>query len=703
MKKLLKPIIITVLLALSLIVPANKKLEAATSYSHAKEFYETCNNLDGQHIELYNGYLYYATYAKLATSEQNLKYTSLGFDITLYANGKSMVISLEKGGDYLRVVDSRNYKQNGTEYEPNEKKESGSNYSLYKISYEDIKTLALAKDNSLATQILSNQRITIILDAIMTTKQYGKVHGSLSEDGKGNVKLSGTTYRLINDSELKELKKVFSTNGHTFESFYDIRQYMSNNTLTVKYKLNGGKVSNGYTSHGDMLYKGSSEYATVKKHMEDLQLISNDIINLTKIGYHLDQEKLWNNNSKYFSPNVKYSPRDIAPNIGKFSTTVTLEANWNPNKYYIEYNSNGGIGYMITDTFTYDKKGNLRNIGYTKQGYEFKEWNTKADGTGTVYKNRQEILNITDKNEGTIVLYAQWEPIVYGITTDKMLGIGGTDKFYEWFNMGFSLNKDIFGGINSISLPTKRGFSFLGYYTSIFGIGLNVVNNSGSIVIPNNQFTEDTTIYANWKAKQYTVIFDKQGGIGGTDSAKVLFGDLMPQADGPVRNGYRFLGYYTQKNGKGTQYYNEFMASDKVYEIDGDLTLYAYWDDDIEPTVNLTSNISIWTNRQIILTADASDFGSGLSSVTIYQGSKIVAEKKDLNGVVKFSLTYDNLQEGAINYKAVATDMNGNTSESFKTIYYDKTAPKGESLQNFSYSNGKLAFDIFVSDYNVQD
>lgn len=702
MKKLLKLITLTILLALTLL-SGTTKIEAATSYSHAKEFYETCNYYDGQHIELYDGYLYYATYAKLATSEQNLKYTSLGFDITLYSKGKSMVISVEKGGKYLKIIDSRNYKLNGIEYAPNEQKASGSNYTLYKISYEDIKRLAYAKNETLAKQILSNEDINIMLDAIMTTKKYGNTHGTLSEDGKGNVTLSGNTYRLINDEDLKEIKKVFSSNGHTFKSFYDIRMMLSNNTLTVKYKLNGGTVSNGYNSKNDMLYKGSSEYATVKKHMEDLQLISNDTINLTRTGYHLDQDKLWSSKGKYFSPQINYSPRDIAPNIGKFSSTVTVEANWIANQYYIEYNSNGGMGYMITDTFTYDTKGNLRNIGYTKQGYEFKEWNTKADGTGTVYKNRQEILNITDKNEGTIVLYAQWEPIVYGITTDKMLGIGGTDKFFEWFNMGFSLNKDTFGGINSISLPTRRGFSFLGYYTSIYGIGTNVVNNSGSIVIPNTQFTDDTTIYANWKSKEYTVIFDKQGGTGGTDSAKVLFGDLMPQADGPVRDGYRFMGYYTQKNGKGTQYYNEFMASDKIYEIDGDLTLYAYWDDDIEPTVTLTSNISIWTNRQIVLTADASDFGSGLSSVTIYQGSKIAAEKKDLNGVVKFSLTYDNLQEGAISYKAVATDMNGNTSESFKTIYYDKTAPKGEELQNFSYSNGKLSFDIFVSDYNVQD
>ena len=62
--------------------------------------------------------------------------------------------------------------------------------------------------------------------------------------------------------------------------------------------------------------------------------------------------------------------------------------------------------------------------GYSKTGYTFKGWNTKADGSGTSYADEQRVKNLTSINGATIVLYAQWEPISYTIKYD---GNGATD------------------------------------------------------------------------------------------------------------------------------------------------------------------------------------------------------------------------------------------------------------------------------------
>jgi len=48
---------------------------------------------------------------------------------------------------------------------------------------------------------------------------------------------------------------------------------------------------------------------------------------------------------------------------------------------------------------------------YTKDGYLFKEWNTEADGSGTVYIDGAVIKDITKVNGENIVLYAQWTPL----------------------------------------------------------------------------------------------------------------------------------------------------------------------------------------------------------------------------------------------------------------------------------------------------
>ena len=69
--------------------------------------------------------------------------------------------------------------------------------------------------------------------------------------------------------------------------------------------------------------------------------------------------------------------------------------------------------------------------------------------------------------------------------------------------------------------------------------------------------------------KKYTVIFDAAGGSVTSASVIVEEGSEIGTLPVPVREGYEFLGWYTQANG-GVQ----VTAADKVKE---DMTLYAHW------------------------------------------------------------------------------------------------------------------------------
>ena len=75
---------------------------------------------------------------------------------------------------------------------------------------------------------------------------------------------------------------------------------------------------------------------------------------------------------------------------------------------------------------TYDKAQNLTDNGFVKTGYKFTGWNTKSDGSGTAYTNKQSVKNLTSTDGGTISLYAQWTPITYTIKFHGNSSTGGS-------------------------------------------------------------------------------------------------------------------------------------------------------------------------------------------------------------------------------------------------------------------------------------
>ena len=103
----------------------------------------------------------------------------------------------------------------------------------------------------------------------------------------------------------------------------------------------------------------------------------------------------------------------------------------------------------------------------------------------------------------------------------------------------------------AITLPTKTGYSFGGYYTGTNGSGTQYYTSTGASA--NNCPANGLTLYAKWTANTYTVNFDKQSGTGGSNSVTATYASAMPAMTKPTRTGYTFGGYYTGTNGGGTQ------------------------------------------------------------------------------------------------------------------------------------------------------
>lgn len=103
-----------------------------------------------------------------------------------------------------------------------------------------------------------------------------------------------------------------------------------------------------------------------------------------------------------------------------------------PNRYFIIYDANGGIGYMadsahyVDNATTYEGKEvtatpTLSPNRYNKTGFYFAGWNTERDGSGEWYKDKDKVWwsasssyiknkVLSSSNETEITLYAQWKP-----------------------------------------------------------------------------------------------------------------------------------------------------------------------------------------------------------------------------------------------------------------------------------------------------
>lgn len=114
--------------------------------------------------------------------------------------------------------------------------------------------------------------------------------------------------------------------------------------------------------------------------------------------------------------------------------TLTLYAQWRPITYKVRFDGNGATSGTMSDlTVAYDEKKTLPANRYARPGKTFTGWNTKADGSGAMYRNKGEATNLASTRDAVVVLYAQWTdamttmPETGGTVGDRRFGkiIGG--------------------------------------------------------------------------------------------------------------------------------------------------------------------------------------------------------------------------------------------------------------------------------------
>lgn len=167
-----------------------------------------------------------------------------------------------------------------------------------------------------------------------------------------------------------------------------------------------------------------------------------------------------------------------------------FEALWAANSYMLTFDSNGGTGEAMSyRLLKYDQTEPLPANTYTRTGYAFAGWNTKADGSGTAYQDGQEVVNLTAENGANVKLYAQWRPITYAVHFEPGIPVNG-----EMADQ--TLTYDQAANLTANGFSTTIG-DFVSWNTEPDGYGTeyadgqaiqNLTANDGAVI----------TLYAQW-------------------------------------------------------------------------------------------------------------------------------------------------------------------------------------------------------------
>ncbi len=169
--------------------------------------------------------------------------------------------------------------------------------------------------------------------------------------------------------------------------------------------------------------------------------------------------------------------------------------------------------------------------------------------------NGQELLSFT---EGKIIYITDEEYENYltssKVTFDANGGSVSTTSKTVYYAQSYG----------ELPTPTRNNYTFDGWYTQ--ASGGTKVEATNKVESLSNQ-----TLYAHWKANQFTLTYNANGGTVSTANKTLTFGDSYGTLPTPTRDYYTFNGWYTQASG-GTK-----VSASTTPTSATNITIYAQW------------------------------------------------------------------------------------------------------------------------------
>ena len=242
--------------------------------------------------------------------------------------------------------------------------------------------------------------------------------------------------------------------------------------------------------------------------------------------------------------------------------TLTLYAQWTPGQAGLTYDGNGATGGKTDpQPGKTDEKINVRDNGFTRDGYMFVTWNTQAGCKGKAVNPGDEWTL-----QGSSTLYACWAGTAQTLTYHGNGATGGNTAAQSG-KTGDELTTNANGF-------TRDGYTFVRWDTAKDGSGTAYGEGKNGV----SQYTmkpAGNDLYAIWKANPATIQYrnDWPNTTGSTPDTTGNTGDTVTVSQNSFdRPGYTFTGWSTSKRGDPS-----LNPGDKHTLEPGTTTVWAQW------------------------------------------------------------------------------------------------------------------------------
>ena len=432
--------------------------------------------------------------------------------------------------------------------------------------------------------------------------------------GNGTVDaVSSTTIGTFN----KELTYTFtwtaSTKAYTFTATETDTNVSMNGTYsaatgTATKTLRTGKTD--YRDNGSSTFNASS-YARNLKITKEYTYggkLSNPTP-VTRVGY------TWNGWYTATSGGTQVTNDTAIP-----AANTTYYGRWTGYSYSIKFNKNAddATGTMANEAMVFGTAKALTENAFTRTGYTFMGWNTAANGTGTVYTDKQSINNATKTQNGIFNLYAIWRKNGY---TVQFNGNGNTS--------GTTANQNV--NYSTATALTQNGFAKTGYSFKNWTDGVNTYANKANVNI-NMNLLNNTSSMASIGGGSWSAGTWRTASVGGGSRT------VIDVTDGPsslITKGFQIVG-----NGSSLE-----IAQDNVPVTIGQkytLSLYAKGTGTLRIGVGNSpykvqttamSNVTTWTRYTMTFTAGSDSAASANNKTNIYFGNGAASGTIQICGV----------------------------------------------------------------------
>lgn len=241
--------------------------------------------------------------------------------------------------------------------------------------------------------------------------------------------------------------------------------------------------------------------------------------------------------------------------------TLTLYAQWTPGEAGLTYDGNGATGGKTDpQNGVTDQKVNVRDNGFTRDGYTFVTWNTQANCKGNAVKPNSEWTL-----RGSSTLYACWAGNAQTLTYHGNGATGGNTAAQSG-HTGDELTTNANGF-------TRDGYTFVRWDTAKDGSGTAYGEGKNGV----SQYTmkpAGNDLYAIWQANPANIRYRDDWGANGStpDTTGVTGQNVTIAQNGFTRPGYTFTGWARDRRT------NPSLQPGGRYTLTpGTTTLWAQW------------------------------------------------------------------------------------------------------------------------------